>query len=325
MSTLFFVSASLAGLFGLYLISLRDKARPAHRILAIVFILFVIEHGLAGLQLTQPDFPVLWLRPVLAMFLAPLFYLQIAATNRTQPVLSLRGAAHLLGPAAMITARLIIPDDWHIDAMITASLIIYAVLIAFTLPAHSTSERRWKIVVVAWMVLMALADQIVALEMTGLDTLDQSISLLVLATGLMLFFAYFLFTSLHQGGPIAWISTRLNRATTPAAFRTRLEAHMGDARPWLDPELTISRLARQLGIPQRQLSEAINDNFEMSFSRWVNRWRIAEAKRLMQTDPRRPLVELMLDAGFQTKSAFNKSFKDETGETPSAWRKANAD
>ena len=29
----------------------------------------------------------------------------------------------------------------------------------------------------------------------------------------------------------------------------------------------------------------------------------------------------MLDCGFQTRSNFNKAFKDVTGETPSEWRK----
>jgi AraC-like DNA-binding protein len=323
MSTIFLVSASLAGLFGLYLISLRDKARLAHRFLACVFILFAIQHALAGLQISLSDYSVFWWRPVLAMLLAPLLYLHIAATTRPEPTLALRDLAHLAGPVAMIATRFAIPDAWHIDAMITASLIVYAALIAGTLPSHSSGQRRWKSVVIAWMGMMAVADQVVMLEMTGLQSLDQSISMLVLVTGLMLFFAYFLFTSLHQSGPLAWISTRLNRTAPIADLRTRLEAHMDEARPWLDPELTIGRLARQLKVPQRQLSETINDNFNMSFSRWINRWRIGEAKRLMQTNPARPLVELMLDAGFQTKSAFNKSFKDETGNTPSAWRKAN--
>ena len=98
---------------------------------------------------------------------------------------------------------------------------------------------------------------------------------------------------------------------------------MTDARPWLDPELTVARLARQLGLPQRSVSETVNDQFAMSVSRWINGWRIVEAQRLIHATPERPLVELMLDCGFQTRSNFNKTFKDLTGETPSAWRKRN--
>ena len=85
----------------------------------------------------------------------------------------------------------------------------------------------------------------------------------------------------------------------------------------------MARLARQLSLPQRIVSETVNDRFGTSVSRWINGWRIAEAQRLMAVAPERPLVELMLDCGFQTRSNFNKAFKDVAGETPSAWRKRN--
>ena len=43
----------------------------------------------------------------------------------------------------------------------------------------------------------------------------------------------------------------------------------------------------------------------------------------MAGNPGRPLVELMLDCGFQTRSNFNRAFKEIAGETPSAWRRHN--
>jgi AraC-like DNA-binding protein len=74
-------------------------------------------------------------------------------------------------------------------------------------------------------------------------------------------------------------------------------------------------------LPQRTVSEIVNDQYETSVSRWINGWRVAEAQRLIRAAPERPLVELMLDCGFQTRSNFNKAFKDITAETPSEWRK----
>jgi AraC-like DNA-binding protein len=318
-----FVSAALAGLFGVYLITLKAEPRPAHRWLGAVFGVFAIQSGLSGLQIISPDQPILWLRPLTAMLIGPLFFLHLSAAANRNFTLTLRTALHLLGPALMVLTRLVISDGWYLDVMILISVTTYAGLIAWQISPVVLGQQKWKRVVVAWLVAMAIADLIVGFEMIALASLDQSISMLVMASGLLIFFAYFLLASLHQEGPLAWIATRLRATPTDSDLRLRLEAHMQDIKPWLDPELTIARLSRQLAVPQRQISELINDQLGTIFSRWINSYRIAQAQSLMREAPKRPLVELMLDAGFQTKSNFNKAFKDETGTTPSAWRKAN--
>ncbi|WP_418904041.1 helix-turn-helix domain-containing protein [Maricaulis maris] len=72
--------------------------------------------------------------------------------------------------------------------------------------------------------------------------------------------------------------------------------------------------------PQRQGSETVSEEWGMSVSRRLTTYRVSETQRLMLETPDRPLVDLMLDCGFQTRSNFNCAFKDFTGQTPSAWR-----
>lgn len=52
----------------------------------------------------------------------------------------------------------------------------------------------------------------------------------------------------------------------------------------------------------------------------VNDFRIAEAMRLLaETD--RPVTTIQFEAGFLTKSNFNREFRRVTGTSPSAYRK----
>ncbi len=86
-----------------------------------------------------------------------------------------------------------------------------------------------------------------------------------------------------------------------------------------DVDLNLNRLARKMGVSARQVSTAINRVMGMSVSQYVNDYRVKEACRLLAgTDE--PITRIMFDAGFQTKSNFNREFLRVTGTSPKAWR-----
>ncbi|MFI3903223.1 helix-turn-helix domain-containing protein [Ochrobactrum sp. S1502_03] len=90
-----------------------------------------------------------------------------------------------------------------------------------------------------------------------------------------------------------------------------------------DPDLTLSRLSRRLGIPSRQISMAINRALGRNVSQVVNEYRIRDARRLLEeTDL--PITAVMFECGFQTKSNFNREFTRVTGATPSDYRRLGA-
>lgn len=86
-----------------------------------------------------------------------------------------------------------------------------------------------------------------------------------------------------------------------------------------DDNLTLSRLARRVGVPTRQISGAVNRTARKNVSQYINDFRIAEACRLLQqTDM--SVTSAMFEAGFQTKSNFNREFRRVTSLNPAAWR-----
>jgi len=105
-------------------------------------------------------------------------------------------------------------------------------------------------------------------------------------------------------------------------LKERLLFCMENDKPYLNPELTLTELARQLKLSRNQLSMVINNGIGDNFYNFVNNFRIEEVKRLIQEDNHRKytLLALAQDAGFNSKSTFNNIFKKSTGLTPSEYR-----
>ena len=102
----------------------------------------------------------------------------------------------------------------------------------------------------------------------------------------------------------------------------RIESHMRSSKPFLAHILTLERLAKQLGMPQRTLSNAINRHFDQNFFEFVNHYRVEEAKTLL-ADPEqkgKTMIDVMADCGFNSKATFNTFFKKVVGSTPSQYR-----
>lgn len=99
----------------------------------------------------------------------------------------------------------------------------------------------------------------------------------------------------------------------------RIERLLAERRLYRDPDLTLDRLSRRLGIPARQVSGAINRKLGCNVSQFINEWRIREAMRLLD-DSEAPVTQIMFDCGFQTKSNFNREFRRIAGKSPSEWR-----
>ncbi|MBB3456028.1 AraC-like DNA-binding protein [Rhizobium sp. BK313] len=94
---------------------------------------------------------------------------------------------------------------------------------------------------------------------------------------------------------------------------------MQEKKLYRDANLNLERLARRAAMPSRRISSAINRTMAKNVSQYVNDYRIAEACRLLaETD--QSVTEIMLEAGFQTKSNFNREFRRVTDMTPVAWR-----
>ncbi|MGX9418884.1 helix-turn-helix domain-containing protein [Vibrio sp. WJH972] len=90
---------------------------------------------------------------------------------------------------------------------------------------------------------------------------------------------------------------------------------------YLDPELTLSKLTRKLGIPAKQISIAVNLIHQKNISKLINEYRIDHAKQALVTSSD-TITQIFMNSGFQTKSNFNREFSRITGMTPSQFRKS---
>ncbi|BAV06809.1 transcriptional regulator, AraC family [Filimonas lacunae] len=93
---------------------------------------------------------------------------------------------------------------------------------------------------------------------------------------------------------------------------------------YTDPELTLTQLARQMNTNASLLSKVINTCFRQNFNDFINYYRVQETIRLMQSDAHRHLNLLVIayEAGFNSKSTFNRAFKKVTGKTPGDYPQA---
>ena len=101
-----------------------------------------------------------------------------------------------------------------------------------------------------------------------------------------------------------------------------LEKLMTGEKLFLDPDLTLADLASRLKIHYNYISRIINEQFEMSYNDFINKYRIEEVK-LRLLDPGykdKTVLEIMYETGFYSKSVFNTAFKKFTGMTPSQFR-----
>ena len=102
----------------------------------------------------------------------------------------------------------------------------------------------------------------------------------------------------------------------------RWHAALCAAQWWRDPDLSLARLARHLGTNTNYLTRALNEGLGRSFNEVVNRLRVDAVRAgLDRGSPGPDLLTLAHDAGFSSKTSFNRLFKRYTGMTPSQYRR----
>lgn len=94
-------------------------------------------------------------------------------------------------------------------------------------------------------------------------------------------------------------------------------------KPYLEPSVSLSELSEKLSVSSKQLSQVINQSFNKSFFDFINSYRIKEVQKILNetSDNKITVLEVMFQAGFNSKSSFNTAFKKETGQTPTEFRK----
>lgn len=105
-----------------------------------------------------------------------------------------------------------------------------------------------------------------------------------------------------------------------ADIDSRLKRLVSSGRVFEDPDLTLAELAKQADLPAYRLSAYFNSRLGQSFSDWLNAVRIDRVKELLETRRDLSILEMSLEAGYASKTAFNSQFLRRTGMKPSEYR-----
>ena len=84
--------------------------------------------------------------------------------------------------------------------------------------------------------------------------------------------------------------------------------------------LSVDDMAKRLGTNKTYISAFVNMNSGMSFSAYVNKYRVEYAQRLMQEQPGMKLADVSMAAGFSSETSFFRNFKAVTGMSPAEWK-----
>ena len=180
-----------------------------------------------------------------------------------------------------------------------------------------------------------------------LSSARHAMLILMLAGNLLLWSAYYFssYTSYISGafafslllalsGASAWFYRQPAMAKTSpyankkmsdaeaAPLLLQLDDWMQIQQPFLDAELTLPKLTRQLGWPSGRLSQLLNDNLAQSFPDYINGWRINHAKMLLDNQLPLKMQILAEQSGFNSLSTFYSAFKKFAGVTPAAYRQS---
>jgi AraC-like DNA-binding protein len=96
---------------------------------------------------------------------------------------------------------------------------------------------------------------------------------------------------------------------------SRINAAMRNDQLYLDPNLSLHKLATHISVAPNTISQTLNETLGESFFAYVNRWRVEAALPLIRTSDQ-TVLDIALEVGFNSKSAFYKAFRVRTGVTP---------
>ncbi len=116
------------------------------------------------------------------------------------------------------------------------------------------------------------------------------------------------------------------RPLADPALQARLHHALHHEHLYLNPTLSLAELAAHTGLAPRVISFTVNHGFGCTFSDWVNAARVGAVQQRLRSPAdvaRLSLLGIAFEAGFNSKTTFNRIFKEQTGQSPREWLAAN--
>src|SRR6185312_5773108 len=104
-------------------------------------------------------------------------------------------------------------------------------------------------------------------------------------------------------------------------YQLKIEKFMDNEKPYLDPELTIEKLSELMRMKKLLLSQTLNKSFNKNFFNFIKDYRVhhVETELKNKNNEERTIMDIAYMSGFNSKTGFNRAFKEVTGKTPTEY------
>ncbi|WP_206540110.1 helix-turn-helix domain-containing protein [Leisingera sp. ANG-Vp] len=306
----------------------------ANLLFSAFFVLSAVSSLLVGLRFGYGISTVLPLQRLMPLYFGPLLYLGFAALALEQRALVRMAVLHLSAPlAALALFWLLVADLRQLDWLISASYLIYAAALlrlwrkgpdalAQARLDRAAALNRWTLRAAGLQLFVLLLDSAIAMDfaywgglhvpaLISAGTVPLLAMLLATLCALPLLFA----------PPQAAARPARVAARQEEALEARLRRLLQQEQLYLDPELSLQRLAKRLHVPARELSAAVNGTQAQNVSQYINGFRLAHAASLLAGSGE-SVTAIAAQSGFLSRSNFYREFQRVYGETPAGYRKA---
>ncbi|MEM9633240.1 MAG: AraC family transcriptional regulator [Pseudomonadota bacterium] len=317
----------------LFVQGLLARNRPA--LFSALLLVCAVQNLIVALAQYYQLAPAWKLQPVSASLIPPLAWLAFVSAS-IRPAALARDWIHGLGTLFIAFCAVFAPVALDIALVtlflgyglsILANLHLHKDALPLTrLDAGAVPQKIWAAIAAA-LLFSALTDALIASAVLG-GNVTWAPTIISIGSAASLFAIGVLSLSPElraiDSAPVS-ASAEGNQPNKPQTSKEdfelvdRLNELLRCRHLYLDPGLTISRLALRLGVPAKKLSSAVNKTSGENVSRYINAYRIRHACTLIENGAN--VTTAMLESGFNTKSNFNREFARITGKTPSSWTK----
>lgn len=101
----------------------------------------------------------------------------------------------------------------------------------------------------------------------------------------------------------------------------RTELYLYESKAYLKTSISRESLAIELGTNRQYLTQAIQENKNMTFSEYINDFRLSYSRRLLTQNTDMSIDDVYIKAGFSNKSTFYRLFRQKYDLTPREFQK----
>ncbi|MEP3196347.1 MAG: AraC family transcriptional regulator [Lentilitoribacter sp.] len=300
---------------------------------AWLFILCAAEAFLVALRFGYGVEQFIWLQRILPLLLGPMIYLGFYAATVEAKIFARAMAFHLSIPIFILAIFWIFSVHMHeLDWVISASYVLYAFLLfklwrkgpdalSFVRVDTTQSLSNWMLRGLMLIIFVLVLDTAIALDFVlnkGANVPQLisygSVPLIILLIAALIALPSLVSRSNNKSAKFS------HPAPANSDIQMRFDEIMRDEEMFLDPYLSVQRIAKRLHVPAREVSNAINRTKAMNVSQYVNTFRVAHAAQLL-IGGNDSVIKVAEQSGFLTRSNFYREFQRIHDMSPNEYRK----